>query len=202
MARNLAAANLTESQAANLYPLMFAQLHFDEGVEYLHTAIGPFTWGGDTYTGVGDLGKIEPIEEGIELSPYAFRAELSGLDSTIRDRAQNSDIYGRDLFLYLGFLLDGVLVADPDPWWLGTMDTLDLIRGATNTAILTGEQDLKFFDRPNGIRFNDEHQQKLHSGDLFFEFLDQMQNAEVIWGGRDSLFNYDPADNDDNEPDV
>ena len=193
MARNLAAANLTQLQAAKLIPVLFGEFQFDEGTERLHTGVGTISWGGNDWMGVGTLGSIEPIEESLELSPYAVRVGLSGLNDTLTTRAQNSDIYGRAMILYVGFLVDGSLVADPDVIWSGTMDTMAVKRGKENHIVLQGESDLKFFDKSNGLLFTDEDQQKLYPGDLGFEYLDQMQEAEVIWRGARVQFGTHPV---------
>ncbi len=181
--RNLAAANLTETQAAHLVPLTFVSFAFDEGTEYFHTGVGDFVWGGQTWNGVGTFGSIEGIEEADSLTPFAVRCTLSGLSSTVLTRAQNSDIYGRVMMTYVGFLDDGDLVADPDVAWTGTMDTMDVKRGKVNDIALAGESDLKFFEKANNKKFNDEDQQLEFSGDLGFEYLDQMQEAEIVWRG-------------------
>lgn len=186
--RNLAAANLTETQAAHLIPLAFGEFQFDEGTERIHTGVGDFVWGGFTWTGIGDFGGVEPIEEAEVLSPFAVRVTLSGITSVLVTRAQNSDIYGRTMRIYVGFLSDGDLVADPDIAWSGTMDTMDVKRGKENEIALSGESELKFFEKRNNKRFNDEDQQLEFPGDLGFEYLDQMQEANVVWGGRNVNF--------------
>ncbi len=186
--RSLAAANLTETQAANLTPLVFGSFAFDEGTEYFHTGIGSIVTLGQTWNGVGDFGGIAPIEEADTLSPFAVRCTLSGLNATILTRAQNSDIYGRAMIMRIGFLVDGTLVANPDIIWSGTMDTLDVKRGEVNDVAVAGESDLKFFEKANNKRFNDEDQQLEFTGDIGFEYLDQMQEAEIVWrGARVSL---------------
>jgi len=198
--RSLAAANLTETQAANLVPLLFASFAFDEGTEYFHTGIGDIVTLGQTWFGVGDFGGIEPIEEADTLSPFAVRCTLSGLNATSLTRAQNSDIYGRAMKIYIGFLVDGALVAAPDIVWSGTMDTMDVKLGEENAIALSGESDLKFFDKANNKKFNDEDQQLAFAGDLGFEYLDQMAEAEIMWRGERASVSGNPVIQPENDP--
>lgn len=198
MSRNLAAANITQSQADHLVPILFGALEFDEGTEYLHTGIGQITWGGNDWTGVGALGSVEPIEESAVLSPFAVRLTISGLATTFVTRTQNSDIYGRPMKVYVGFLSDGDLVADPDIIWTGAMDTLTIKLGNENFIALQAESELKFFESTNGVRFTDEDQQLRFPGDLGFEYLDDMQEASIRWHGQSQRFgnNFDWANFD------
>lgn len=186
--RSLKAANLTQTQADKLVPIVFVEVGFDEGIERYHSGIGDIVWGGDTWSGVGDLGGISPIEEAEGISPYAARLTLSGLTSGTITRALGSDIYGRDLEIFVGFLVDGALVADPDTMWKGQMDTIAISLGDDNTVGLTGESELKIFREVNGKLFNDESQQRDFAGDLGFEYLDQMADAQIIWRGSRVTF--------------
>jgi len=38
--------------------------------------------------------------------------------------------------------------------------------------------------RPNVSRYSDQDHQMRHPGDKFFEFLAQMENKDVTWGGQ------------------
>jgi len=163
-------------------------LQFDEGTDRFHTGVGPITWGSNTWQGVGDLGRIERVQEGVELSPFALRMALSGIDATILDRAQNSDVYGRAVIVYLGFVdAAGDLVADPETIWSGTMDHPEIALGEGNEVMLTSESDLKRFETPNGSLFTDEDQQARYPGDLGFQYMQQLEDAKIVWRGEERV---------------
>ncbi len=182
--RDIAAANITASEADHVVPVKFVHMALDSGDLRLHNAIGSLEFDSNTYTGVGDFGSIEALEESADLTPFAVRFQLSGLDSTILNAALTEDYFGRDVKIYLGWLSDGALVADPDEWWSGSVDKMDVVRGPDNAVVVTAESELRLFRKSNGKLFTDEDQQLDFAGDLFFEYVPQLQEARAVWGGQ------------------
>lgn len=184
--RALSTAVITEIESATLRFVLFVKLEFDSGTIYLHNGIGTLTWGSNDWLGVGDFGSIEQIEEGVELSPYSLVLLLSGLDSSLMDEAMNQDYYLRPITLYFGSLdtSTGALVDDPDELWSGKMDTAEVSIGTVNGIRLTCESDFAVFDKANQSRFSDAHQQRDYSGDLIFQYMEQMVDTVVVWGGK------------------
>ena len=67
----------------------FAKLEFPSGTVYLHNSLGTYTWGGQDWLGVGDLGSISQVEEGLDVRHPALldrhRDVLVGVASEERD---------------------------------------------------------------------------------------------------------------------
>lgn len=184
MTRGLSVNNLTAIAAAHIRPIVFVKFVFDGGTEYVHNAVGNYTWGGFTWQGVGALGDIGPLEEGLDLSPYGVTMQLNALDADLLDIVNNEPLFNRAVTVYIGYLDEnGVLVADPQERWSGFMDFPSIRLGLENRIALQCESDLRFFYRANGSLFTDEDQQLRYSGDLFFQFLPQMIDAQINWNG-------------------
>ena len=66
------------AQEPRVRPFVLVELDFPEKPIRAWTGIGTITWDGKTWTGVGDLGRIGPIEES---------ADLRALLATQRSRA-------------------------------------------------------------------------------------------------------------------
>ncbi len=185
MSRDIDAALVTASTSQYFKFNIFAKLEFDAATIYIHNGIGPLSFGGNEYLGVGDFGGISVIEEGPEISPYGISLILSALDSTFLNTALTLDYYMRPITIYIGAInSSGALVADPDELWSGKMDTMDIVTGQVNTIQLNCESDLAIFDKINGKRYSDAQQQADYPGDLFFQFLDQMVDSNVPWRGQ------------------
>lgn len=183
MSRGLAAANVTASIANHVRPILFVELQFGSGTVYLHNAVGSYVWGSQTWSGIGDLGAVSPIEEGDDLTPFAVRLTLSGISSSLLTTAQGVQIFNKRVRIYIGFIgEDGALVTTPDEIWSGAMQTMAITLGENNAITLTAESELIAHRFANGAMFTDEDQQKRYSGDKFFEFLAQMQDARIQWG--------------------
>ena len=104
----------------NVAIVTFAKLEFPSGTVYLHNSLGSYTWGGHDWLGVGDLGSISQVEEGLDVSPYAITLTLSGLDATISGAALTEDYYLHGVTVYLGVLdTDDVLIDTPTQIWGG-----------------------------------------------------------------------------------
>lgn len=184
MSRGLSVGNLSAIAQPHIRPIKFVKFEFDGGTEYVHNAVGEFTWGGHTWTGIGALGEISAIEEGLDLSPFGVTFQLNALNPDLLAIALGEHVYKRPATVYEGYLDEnGTLVADPAERWSGGMDHFSVSRGENNTLALQCESDMRFFDRANGSLFTDEDQQRRYSGDVFFEFQDQMIDVALSWGG-------------------
>lgn len=185
MSRGLNSLLIAETTSEIVRLLFFADLEFDSGTIYVHNGIGNITWGGNTYLGVGDFGAIETVEETSDVSPTSMVLVLSGLDASLMDEVLAQDYYLRPVKLYIGAVnVGGALVVDPDKIWSGKMDTAEVRLGGTNAIRLSCENDFILFERTNGRRYTDADLQNEYAGDLFFEYIDEMVDKEVIWGSQ------------------
>ena len=176
-------ANALATQHVSL--VTFVQLAFPSGTVYLHNSIGTYTFGGNDYLGVGDLGAISPLEEGADISPYQITLSLSGLDSTIAGAALTEDYYMHAVTVLLGVLnADDALLADPTVVFEGFMDQMNISVGADGGDVitLTAESELARFDKASNIKYTDIQLQSEFSGDLAFEFMPDIEGAKIRWG--------------------
>ena len=176
-------ANALATQHVSL--VTFVQLAFPSGTVYLHNSIGTYTFGGNDYLGVGDLGAISPLEEGADISPYQITLSLSGLDSTIAGAALTEDYYMHAVTVLLGVLnADDALLADPTVVFEGFRDQMNISVGADGGDVitLTAESELARFDKASNIKYTDIQLQSEFSGDLAFEFMPDIEGAKIRWG--------------------
>jgi hypothetical protein len=175
--------------AQHVATVTFVKLEFSSGTLYLHNSIGTYTWGSQSWLGTGGLGNVSAIEEGSDVSPYKITLSLSGIDSTISNAALTEDYYMRPVTLYLGALdANDDLLATPTQVWAGFMDQMNVTLGADggDAIELIAESELAKFDRASNQRYTDNNQQAVHSADLIFEFLQDIEGIKVLWGDRSS----------------
>lgn len=203
MSRDFPTNVATALAAQHVATVTFVKLEFSSGTLYLHNSIGTYTWGGQDWLGTGDLGNISAIEEGADVSPYKITLSLSGIDSTISNAALTEDYYMRPVTLYLGALdADDDLLATPTEVWAGFMDQMNVSLGAGggDAIELIAESELAKFDRASNQRYTDNNQQSTHSGDVFFEFLQEIEGIRVLWGDRNSDNGAGSVAKQNNEP--
>ena len=190
MSRGLDGANVAASDAQYARPVTFVSLDYDSGMICLHDDVGPLSWGSQTWEGVGDFGGISQVEEGDDISPYGVTLTLSGLDTGIVNEAMAGETVFREVSIYVGFRdTSGALVADPQLLWRGEFDGQSLALGETNAIAVQCESHLARFEDNANRRYTDADLQAEFSGDLFFEYLDQMLDARFVWGGETREFN-------------
>ena len=180
--RGLAAANAAAAGEQVVRPLLFALLAFES--EALAVTNAPFdlTWGGTTYRGVGQLGGVEAVEEGIELQAYRVALRLNGVPAALAAIALGEHYQGRAATLSMGFLDEGhALVDTPFTLFRGRMDGMTITLGETASIVLTVESRLADWERPRVRRYNNADQQQRYPGDRFFEFAEQTAERNVIW---------------------
>jgi hypothetical protein len=178
----------TSAQAA------FCQLHFpmivlveldfaDAGTLRVCNASYTFSWGGYDWLGLGNLGSIEAISEGIDLQMYGCSLTLSGIPSEYISEALNQTYQGRDATIWLAPLTeDYTFIADPVVVFKGRMDTMDIELGQTCTITLSVESRLIDWDRARTRRYNDADQTSEFPGDRGFKYVDQMVEKDLQWG--------------------
>ena len=152
------------------------------------TAVGAGDGSADiNWFGVGDLGSISQVEEGIDVSPYAITLTLSGLDATISGAALTEDYFMRPVTVYMGVLdADDALIADPTQIWAGFMDQMNVSLGADggDAIQLIAESELSRFDVSRNLMYTNAAQQERYSGDLFFSHIHKVQGAKFNWGAK------------------
>ena len=187
MSRGFPAAVATALAQKNVAIVTFAKLEFPSGTVYLHNSLGSYTWGGQEWLGVGDLGSISQVEEGLDVSPYAITLTLSGFDATISGAALTEDYYLHGVTVYLGVLdADDVLIDTPTQIWAGFMDQMNMTVGADggDAIQLVAESELSRFNKSLNLMYTNTAQQERSTGDLFFNFLHRIEGAKINWGSR------------------
>lgn len=183
MTRSIDSSNTTASQAEVARPVIMSRLDFSGGVVTVNNSGINIEYNGDTYLGIGLLGGISSVQEGVEARPYSITLSLSGIPTETISIALGEHYQGRDAKIYLGLLdADHQLIGDPTLLFNGRMDTMDLSIADTATINLTVQSRMADWDRPRIRRYNNEDQIALYPDDKGFEFIPQMVEKTLVWG--------------------
>lgn len=192
MPRGYSSAFGTELAGQYLRPCFFCQIQFTSGISYIWSGIGNIAWNGQTWSGVGSLGKISKIEESSEVKATNISLELSGIDSNLLHQAIGETRQGYPVQIWFGALSANPtkLVTGPptiiaDPWkvFSGRMDQPTIQEGAdTSTISISVESRMVDLQRPRERRYTHQDQQIDFPGDLGFEYVESLQNWSGIWG--------------------
>jgi hypothetical protein len=179
-------AMLVASQADVVSPIYFVKLEFDSADVNFHSSLGDITWGGETWTGAGQMGTISGIEENSDLARTPISLTLSGLPNTLLSAFLNEKYQGRRATVYLGYLaLDtNVLVEDPVVIYRGMMDKPATRRDAEFSITLTVESRFAQWDRAKVRRYTNEDQRSRYPDDTGFLGSENDAGKKIIWGGK------------------
>ena len=184
MSRTLTSGMAGITTDAEVRPAYFVRMIFDSSVLNMWSGVGDITFGGNTYTGTGDLLNISQIAEVSELEATGINVTLTGLKSSFLVIAKNEEYQGRALIVHLGaFTSAGALIADPVIVFSGLMDTMTITEsGEHSTITVAVENKLIAFERAKVRRYTAEDQKIDHPTDKGFEFVTAIQEKEIIWG--------------------
>lgn len=185
--RTISADMVSEVTTAQLSPILMAELNFTPPV-YLWSGYGTLTYNGIGYLGLGTLGTISPVQETTDLSARGISMQLSGVPTALVYEALTDDYQGRACSVMFGALSPTAgLVASPITIFSGRMDVMQLSDdGQTSQITMTAENKLIDFKRTREIRYTDEEQQRLYSGDLGLEFVNAIQEKTIYWGNQNA----------------
>jgi len=188
MSRTLTTAMRDETIASVVRPAYFVRMIFDSGespnVLNIWSGVGDLTYGGNTYTGVGDLLSISEIKETSDISAAGINVSITGIKSSFVVIAKNHEYQGRPLTVSLGaFDSVGALIADPVILFSGFMDTMIIAENAEySTITVSVENKLIAFERSKVRRYTAEDQKIDYPADKGFEFVTAIVQKDILWG--------------------
>ena len=158
-------------------------MDFPSGFLRVNNSAQDMTWNSLTWLGVGRVGSIDPIGEGMTLEARGLRFSITGVDPANIALALGQQYQGRSCKVWFAPLNDDYsVVADPYLIFSGRMDTMDIELGTTATITISAESRLADWDRPRVRRYNSADQAITDPTDLGFEFVPQMVEKNLRWG--------------------
>jgi len=151
------------------------------------TGTRTYNWGEYSWLGIGEIAGISEVADSADIAARPLNFALAGTDSFITAPALSRTNYkGRQAVVYRGFLNpDESLVDEPYAVWSGTMDVGTATYDNNEAGIeIQCEPLASRFLRPNISRYSDQDHQLRWPGDKFYEYLPQMAEKDVIWGGQ------------------
>ena len=179
--RDLSTAVDTKLEDNTIYPFYAVEFLFDTSPLRLWTGQGDLTIGGNTYTGSGSLLGVETIEETSEIAVRGATLTLSGVPSEIASLALQTPYQGRTCTIYFG-LTDKT---DLTEIFSGYMDEMNIDEGPETSSIeVKVENKLIDLERARVRRFTSGYQKSKYPGDKGFDFVESIQDKEVVWGRK------------------
>jgi hypothetical protein len=184
MSRSITAAVQTAINAETCTFCVFVELDFISGFVRLCNANITLSWDSKSWIGIGDLGTINAISEAPDLEAKGITLTLSGIPNTAITTSLTEYYQGRSCKVWISPLdSNQQVIANPVLVFHGRMDNMQIELGENAIITVSAESRLADWDRPRVRRFNHQDQITEYAGDLGFEYVEQMVEKEIIWGG-------------------
>jgi len=184
------ALSANEVEAGKEHVALFVAVDFDfpSGHSRVWSGMGDLTFGGNTYSGLGQLGKIEVPTEGVGLDAQTKKYQCSGVDPALMLESDIDYSYGRSVTEYFGFFdtETGKLVAVPEINWEGRIDSIRRVDGKEPIIEVSAEHRMVLLQRNDLWRYTQEHQDQFYPGDNGFDQVTVIQLKKVIWSGKNT----------------
>ena len=140
---------------------LFVQITFGDHTYYLWTGLGPMTWSGMTFQGVGSLGTVSEISEDSNVEAKNVTISLSGIPSDlVMEVAFETRLLGTCNIWLACYNPDGSLINTPVLSYQGKMDAPEMMDdGKTCTCSISLENVLVDLNRPVYRRYTSDDQQ-------------------------------------------
>lgn len=206
MSRDLSALTIQNIEEDVVYPFFAVEMLFDgDNTIRMWTGVGVLTLDdGTEWVGVGDILGISDIEETAEMSVKGANITLSAVSSEALSLALSEPYQGRVCNIYFGTFSAGRLLQESGSFILledgskiflqtgstgfnqlfsGYMDQMNITDGAETSSIeISVENRLIDLERARVARFSSGYQKSLFPLDLGLDFVEDLQDKEILWG--------------------
>jgi hypothetical protein len=180
----LSTTNANAAKASVVYPRFFAEFDFSGGLLQLWSGVGSISTLSRTFSGVGHLAGISPIQERDEVAANGLAFSLSGVPSALVSASLTEHYRGRPCTLWIGFMnASEALLDTPLELYSGIMSVMAIEDGGdTSTISIETESHMVLLRRPRVSRWTHEEQLRLYPGDMALEYLAKLWERPLVWG--------------------
>lgn len=160
-------------------------LDWPGGAGYYWTGVGSLSWNSQTWTGVGDLGRIDKVADSLDKADIGVDLVLNLLNDTIRNEIVTNDPRGEAGSIYVAAIDAETLSVDSAyEYFPGFIDRVEIEdAGSTGSIRVRLVSELARMRKPRHGELTDAYQQWLFPGDLGCEFATKMDEA-ILWGRK------------------
>jgi hypothetical protein len=184
MSRNIDSTMASHLPDGVVYPAVLAKIVFRSAISYAWTGVGPLTWNGMTFLGLGSLAGIGPVAEGSSVQADGTTVSLSAIDNTLRTECLTDIAQGRPAQLWLAMLnAQGQVQGTPYLLFKGSVDQPRFRIGESMDISLSLESRAVNGQRAGNRRYTAADQALTNPLDSGFVWVEPDNDIALIWGG-------------------
>ncbi|HKD62364.1 MAG TPA: hypothetical protein VKB47_18010 [Terracidiphilus sp.] len=185
MSRNLGSPMITAITSNGPIGLLaLVDITLKTGSAHVWSGVGTLSWNGNTYLGVGSLGEIGDVKEGIEVRAEGTTIALSGIDPNLLTDCLSDIQIGAPATIWFGVFQNGAIVGTPYPLFSGTVDKPSTPIGTDSLTIaLALESKMTDHARATMRRYTSSDQRYYYSDDIGLHWVETLADIALRWGG-------------------
>jgi hypothetical protein len=188
MSRNLSAAVTSISQLASVrYRLLCEVFSLSTGTTRACTGNNFVQFNGNTYSPVGLLGGVDPIQEESDIFPRAVKIWFAAVNTSVIQDVLNENMFNKPAKIFRTFLTDSyTCVATPELVFNGKINTCDMkLKDPERGDYFEIEVESKLARNARSLYFNRETLAITYaqSGNALFDFVTRIPFVKANWGG-------------------
>ena len=190
MARTIGTDFSTQLASTAVNPFFAVEFLYPQPLR-VWTGTTAFIIDGQTYLGLGNLISIDQVGETAETKANGMKVTCGGLDTNVLANSLNDTQQGILVNIKFGVLTttDNALTVVDTSYTLfsGYVDTVAIDeQGDSSTIQFSIESKLIALETPLDFRYTDQDQKFFFPNDRGLEFVDDLQDKNVVWGGNGS----------------
>lgn len=189
MSRNISAAVTSISQLPNLSYRLLCEVYSLTAGAVSRTCTGNnwIVFAGNTYSPVGNLGGIDPIQEESDIFPRSARVWFCAISTSAIQEVLAETMFNRPVILRRTFLTESfTCVSSPEIVFKGNVNTVEMkLKDPERGNYFELEIDSRLNRNTRSLYFNKETVQGVYgnSGSTLFNNLDSIPFIKANWGG-------------------
>ncbi len=170
--------------AGLIFPVRMAMLTFRSSTKYIWSGPGDLVWDAQTFKGVGSLGSIAVITEGVEVAAEGTTVTLSGIDPILLAECLTDIQPGAPAKIWFGLVTPQcVLIGTPYLQFSGLVDVPTVTPGVDTISIsLALESRMLDLARPSMRRYTSADQRLYYPHDSSMSWVEQLGDTANRWG--------------------
>jgi hypothetical protein len=183
MSRHLDPALASSLTSGVIYPVILCMLTFKSETVYCWSGVGTLMWNAQAFGGVGSLGKLGAIVEGIDVKADGTTVTLSGIDPSLKAECMTDIRIGAPAKIWFGNFMNGALIGAPYLVFSGQVDKPHFsIGGDEITCQLALENKLINHSRASNRKYTAADQRANgYPDDTGFNWVEMQNNIAIDW---------------------
>lgn len=187
MSRNISSAVTSISQLSTVRYRLLCEIYSGTGTVYACTGANFVLFNGNTYSPVGNLGGVDPIQEESDVFPRSVKIWFAAVNTQAIADVLAERMFRRPVVLLRTFLTDSyTCVSTPETVFRGRINTCEMrLKDPDRGDYFEIEVESKLNRVSRSLYFNRETLANYYaqSGNTLFEFVSQIPFKKANWGG-------------------